>query len=453
MKLIPHFIHGSQVQQDARPCSRNGRFVQLLMAATLVLTAGGTACTAETVPNAPTLTHNDANGTVDTGASGKDTKSSLEFTLMQSATVNIGTGAACSTDADCPTTFLACYTPFCDKMKGVCNVKKIQADVDCSDSNKCTEGDRCHDGKCIGSPLACDDGNPCTTDFCIASKGCEHGNLEVPCQDGDLCVLHACQGGACKVIDTAPCDDGNPCTTDLCDPGKGCSYVALNAVACDDGDACSVGDVCKLGTCSGKGDSCNDGNPCTDDSCDGQGKCLYNPNSKPCSDGKPCTVLDTCTQGTCTGTAKNCEDGWPCTIETCDAVTGFCTYGMAAANMACDDGNPCTAGDGCKDYLCKGTDLSCDDANACTADSCAPESGGCVNVPIDSGAACTTGDACTAAATCQLGECVGQTKDCDDANPCTIASCDSLGGACVQTPVANGQACGDGGSCYAGTCL
>ncbi|MBI5607295.1 MAG: hypothetical protein HY902_00275 [Deltaproteobacteria bacterium] len=416
----------------------------------LVTTAGGTGCTAETVPSKPIQWQGDAE--VQLSADTGDEKKANEFTLLQTSPMDFGTGKACKADSDCPASFMPCYTAFCDPGKNVCNVKKIEFEKICNDGNHCTLDDHCQDGKCTGAALACDDGNPCTVDFCVATHGCTHGNLETPCQNDDVCTLHACKDGACVVVDTDPCNDGNPCTTDLCDPKAGCSYVALNNVPCDDGDSCTVSDFCKFGTCANNGSLCNDGNPCTDDACDSTGACLHTANANPCSDGKPCTILDTCNQGACAGTPKNCEDGFPCSIEACDPVTGACTYSPSPQGAACDDGNVCTLGDACDGYLCKGSQATCDDGNACTADSCAPASG-CINLPLDEGALCSLGEACLAGAMCQLGECVGVPKSCDDANPCTVDACDAATGMCLQSPVTNGTPCGDSGTCYAGSCL
>lgn len=75
--------------------------------------------------------------------------------------------------------------------------------------------------------------------------------------------------------------------------------------------------------------------------------------------------------------------------------------GCVPGSGACDDGDPCTAGDACTDGICIGPGATCDDGNACTADLCGLE-GGCVHEPAagrcDDGDACTLADACTASA-------------------------------------------------------
>ena len=56
--------------------------------------------------------------------------------------------------------------------------------------------------KCKGIP-SCDDGNPCTNDYCLPSEGCVHAPIA--------------------------CDDGNRCTSDTCDPVLGCVHSPLPA--------------------------------------------------------------------------------------------------------------------------------------------------------------------------------------------------------------------------------
>ncbi len=52
--------------------------------------------------------------------------------------------------------------------------------------------------------------------------------------------------------------------------------------------------------------------------------------------------------------------------------------------------------------------------------------GGCVHT--NNTAPCDDGDTCTENDTCANGQCAGQTRNCDDANPCTLDSCDHQGG-------------------------
>jgi len=88
--------------------------------------------------------------------------------------------------------------------------------------------------------MSCDDGNPCTNDFCDAETGCHYLNNTLACAD-----------------------DGNACTSDVCSAGV-CTHPANNALTCpDDGNACTS-DVCSAGVCTHPANnSCSTASPCT----------------------------------------------------------------------------------------------------------------------------------------------------------------------------------------------
>jgi hypothetical protein len=117
----------------------------------------------------------------------------------------------------------------------------------------------------------------------------------VACNDGDACTASdACAAGTCKGTPVV-CDDHNPCTTDACDKVLGKCVSAPNTLACDDGNACTEGDVCASSACAGKPKVCNDNNPATQDSCDPKSGCVYTP-VPPCV---PATCGGYCIAGKC----------------------------------------------------------------------------------------------------------------------------------------------------------
>ena len=247
--------------------------------------------------------------------------------------------------------------------------------------------------------LNCDDGNPCTDDFCDPTLGCQHANNNASCDDGNACtILDACNGGSCSG-NVIFCNDSNVCTTDTCNPASGCVFTN-NTNACNDGNACTVGDVCGGGSCQpGTGSlNCDDNNPCTNDSCVPATGCAHANNTAACSDNNACTVGDVCGGGSCqpgTGTLV-CNDGNVCTTDSCVPATG-CSFTNNTA--ACSDNNACTVGDVCGGGSCQpgtGT-LVCNDGNVCTTDSCVPATGCSFTNntnACDDGNACTVGDAC-----------------------------------------------------------
>ncbi len=228
---------------------------------------------------------------------------------------------------------------------------------------------------------------------------------------------------------------------------------------CDDKNACTGGDKCAAGACVGTAVDCSDGITCTDDSCDPAkgcvhktkgcviaGVCLSAGDVSPtdacrtcqpgvsasawsvdiklnCDDGDPCTQFDSCKQdGSCGGAKLGCDDGNVCTLDACTAKDG-CTSTPADGN-ACEDNNPCTLDDVCKGSKCQAgaTPLVCDDKNPCTKDSCA------------------AGKGCTAA---------NDPTACDDNEGCTIDSCDPTTG-CKHVNLQVGDPCSTGDLCITG---
>lgn len=296
----------------------------------------------------------------------------------------------------------------------------------CSDGDACTTNDQCVAGNCIGTPVDCVDDNPCTAGSCVDGEGCVFTIVEGACDDGDACTGgDQCQGGQCVGTTVITCNDNNPCTTDTCKPSIGCENTN-NTLSCDDGNACTVGDQCSGGSCqAGSAIDCNDDNPCTSDSCNPNQGCFYENTDGTCDDADICTLDDLCVNGSCTGldTLACDEDDNPCTAEFCDPELGcqveildgvilevlsagdcafdntcdedgtqsrnirICRDGRAEEErdiaecfretngVSCDDLAYCTVDDMCLDGICTGEARTCDDQNSCTVDACSQTQG------------------------------------------------------------------------------
>lgn len=100
----------------------------------------------------------------------------------------------------------------------------------------------------------CVDADPCTVDVCQANGACAHSPLA--CDDGNACTADACVAGACTST-AISCDDGNACTADGCNTASGCYSDPIQGCVdpCGDGvcDA-SGGEDCRScpGDCNGK---------------------------------------------------------------------------------------------------------------------------------------------------------------------------------------------------------
>ena len=109
----------------------------------------------------------------------------------------------------------------------------------------------------------CDDGDPCTTDFCnngiceyTSVPGCCH--MDADCDDGSLCTVDACVNNVCSNTPT-DCSDGDACTTDTCNPLTGCEHAAAN---CDDGNPCTVDSCDPMLGCQNIPINCPKGHTC-----------------------------------------------------------------------------------------------------------------------------------------------------------------------------------------------
>ena len=288
----------------------------------------------------------------------------------------------CSTAADCPLA-AACHVAVCSAA-GTCASQPATDGAPCSDGNACTEGDTCTGAVCAGGiALACDDGSPCTADFCNpvvgcvllpapASTACDDGN---GCTQEDTCVGGKCLSGKtiCQCESAADCgkfEDGNFCNGTLyCDKSGGapfkCQINPATLVQC----VTSADNACQKNVCV----------PVT-------GACQLQlaPTNTACDDGKACTVGDVCATGLCQGGTNTCfckNDADCSAAEDGDACNGklFCNKVTAKCQM-----NPATV------VTCQSVDDT-----ACRKNLCNPKDGKCQQIAVNAGKPCDDGNSCT----------------------------------------------------------
>ncbi|MBM4343635.1 MAG: hypothetical protein FJ100_09695, partial [Deltaproteobacteria bacterium] len=277
-----------------------------------------------------------------------------------------------------------------------------------------------------------DTGPACPLDHCLIEGQCLANKSAHP---KNPCL--ACLAAVSRSV-WSPYDSGSD--------GKG---------GCDDGDVCSANDRCDGGKCVGQGKQCDDGNPCTDDGCTAGKGCEAKPNSHPCDDGNACTSGDLCKGGVCLFTVPtpSCDDANVCTTDSCvpKPTQGAdkqwhqgCLNLAVASTTACDDGNACSDGDACGKGACvAGKAKDCNDADVCTIDSCDPKKG-CGHKSIAD--LCKDDNPCTDQGCDKQKGCVFpfNSNPCDDNSLCT-AKDGCKNGACVGVPVplSDGNTCTD----------
>ncbi|NUN13991.1 MAG: lamin tail domain-containing protein [Myxococcales bacterium] len=258
--------------------------------------------------------------------------------------------------------------------------------------------------------------------------------------------------GLCNAGTPLVCNDNNMCTDDTCHAVDGC-IASPNTAACDDGNVCTTADTCAGGVCvGGPALDCDDANVCTDDSCANPTGCVYADNNDGCDDSNVCTTLDLCISGGCVGSSPlDCDDGNVCTDELCHPITGCDT---TFNTVSCADNDACATSKVCSLGACIGGDpIDCNDDNPCTADSC-DSIVGCQHAPV--AGICDDSDVCTIGESCAGGLCTpGSVSDCDDSDFCTDDWCDPVLG-CQHTDnlllCDDGNECTTGDQCAAGSC-
>ena len=357
-----------------------------------------------------------------------------------------------------------CLKNLCDPVAAACAVTAVNQDKGCDDGDKCSSGETCQAGSCIGGKSVCscqkhsdcadkDDGDLCNgTMFCDKTTNqCEVNPATIiKCKTASdtACLATSCikAKGKCvaaPVKEGTVCFDGNPCTkSDSCTKGK--CKGGINTCICqtdadckdkDDGDLCNGtlfcrthpnGNTCELNPASKVHCKTVDNTQCSAEVCQQKtGKCSKVPIKEltACDDGNSCTPNDTCVAGSCVSGANTCE----CQVD--------------ADCSKKDDGDPCNGTLYCDkssknnaQWRCKvnaATVISCPTSKdtACTRNQCDPKTGKCAVGPAADNTDCGTPGGCRPKAFCAAGKCEGpnvcvgckSTKDCaseEDGNKC-----------------------------------
>lgn len=133
---------------------------------------------------------------------------------------------------------------------GACQYSLAPDETPCS--SPCLTEARCFEGQCNGTPAVCEDHNACTHNACNELQGCVFP--PIACQASDNpCLAPRCdpQTGC----GTSPVPDGNVCVLDACNVGA-CLGGACHTSALPDGTtcvipgtACATDAICQTGKC------------------------------------------------------------------------------------------------------------------------------------------------------------------------------------------------------------
>ncbi len=318
--------------------------------------------------------------------------------------------------------------------------------ITCETSEPCMVaslvGEAC-DATCVTAPLSdCVSGDGCCGAGCDAVSDAE---CEPDCGNG---VVEA--GETCDPPDSCPvaCDDGDPCTTEVLEgSADSCDLacVPTAVVACQGADGCCPPQCTFLtdGDCE---DTCGNGQLDEGELCD------------PCP--ASCDDMDPCTKDLSAGSASTCNlecehvdivtpaSGDGCCPPGANALDDSdcqpqCDNGVVEPPETCDPCAPCPTGDACTTWTMTGSVSGCDlvcTANTVTLcggdpDGCCPI--GCVsNNDPDCSAVCGNG-------TVEPGETCDPPNSCptkcDDDDPCTTdlltGQASKCTGKCRNTPI------------------
>jgi hypothetical protein len=339
------------------------------------------------------------------------------------------------TDCGDPT-HTACNLPDTCDGSGICVDNLVAAGTPCLDplDNECNNPDTC-DGTGVCAPNLEPAGTPCGD------------QTATPCNLADTCDGEG-RCAANELVDGATCeDDGNLCTSDYCVAGVCIHEDKAEGAPCGDetDTICNSADTCISGIC--QANLADAGTPCgsqtsTDcdrpDTCDGFGACLvnYRPTGTSCGDptDTECDNPDSCDgAGGCVDNLEpagmGCGDPTDTDCDnpdTCDGV-GNCLVHYEPVDTAC--GNPA-------DTDCDNPD-TCDGAGTCLANF---ESAGLICGDINT-TACSYPDTCDSAGACQPNDRPDDEPCTPDGNDCTADVCRS--GVCMNLFEPEGTPCGD----------
>lgn len=153
-----------------------------------------------------------------------------------------------------------CAGQSCDEAADACVACVI--DADCDNGVFCDGAESCVNNACVDST------DPCAGSICAESiDACVDCLTNVDCSNGNACDgTESCIAGSCQTGTPLVCNDSNPCTDDSCNPSIGCQFVNDNTNSCNNGQFCDGQETCSSGSCQSSGDPCDSDETCNESS-------------------------------------------------------------------------------------------------------------------------------------------------------------------------------------------
>jgi len=267
-------------------------------------------------------------------------------------------------------------------------------------------------------PKSCDDGNPCTQDFCSPETDyqCKH-SLIIGVTEGcqgliETCKQYQCGEGECQIVTLADC-----CGNGKCETGENWETCPQDCELCDDGNPCTQDiysyetDKCSYIKLTGPQPGCSAKVTCGNQTCKA-GICQIEYLSN-CCGNKICEVGET--YGSCSADCPNCDDTNKCTIDSYDYHKQKCVN-IPILDVVCCGNTVCETGETYEN--CPRDCPNCDDNNECTKDRYDYHQQKCVNeiiIPCCGNRICDEGVE-------EYSNCPRDCPNCDDNNRLTADS-------------------------------
>lgn len=124
-----------------------------------------------------------------------------------------------------------CVSGSCEDMcgNGTCEPTCSETRSTCPDDCACTDDSDCNDNLCE----ECDNGDcrsECDADaICVNAVCVSDPCAGIVCDNGNLCDgIEVCQNGSCEDGTPIDCEDNDPCTIDTCDANLGCRHTPID---------------------------------------------------------------------------------------------------------------------------------------------------------------------------------------------------------------------------------